>query len=114
MRTAPDAWASVRGHPGRFLTSSWPWRSLAYLVSTVPMGIVCLLVLALQVAIGLLTAVVVVGLVVLAGVPRVATAVAVLERRRAHLVQPGAAGGTETSLRERLRAARGVPVAWSE
>jgi hypothetical protein len=28
------------GNPLRFLISSWPWRSLAYLVTGVPIGLV--------------------------------------------------------------------------
>ena len=33
-----DAWSALRGHPVRFLGSSWPWRALAYLVTTVVVG----------------------------------------------------------------------------
>lgn len=89
MRKYRDAWAAVRGRPWSFLTSAWPWRALAYVVSTVPLGIACLIVLGVTVAIGVATAVVVVGVIVLAGIPRLARAIAAIERRRLRLLLPG-------------------------
>ena len=94
MISCPDAWTAVRGRPGRFLASRWPWRSLGYLVSTVPLGIGVLGVLATVVGVGLLTVVIVAGLVILAGVPRFAGAIARLERRRLRLVLGDPAGGS--------------------
>ncbi len=40
-----DAWSALRGHPLRFLRSSWPWRALAYLFTTLLVGIPLLVVL---------------------------------------------------------------------
>ncbi|MDZ5620994.1 sensor histidine kinase [Nocardioides bizhenqiangii] len=114
MSPYPDAWTAVRGKPWRFLFSVWPWRSLAYLATTVPVGLATLAVLFLVLGVGLLTLVVVVGLLVLAGVPRVATVVAEVERRRLGLVLPHAIQPRSSTLRERLRAGRILPVAWPE
>jgi signal transduction histidine kinase len=110
----PDAWSAVRGNPWRFLTSAWPWRSLAYLFSTVPLGIVAFLVLAVVVGLGLLTAVIVVGLVLLASLPLVTTVVAEIERARLRLVLPKPSARETTPLQERLRTWRTLPVSWSE
>ncbi len=114
MSSFPDAWTALRGRPWRFLGSAWPWRSLAYLGSAVVVGLLTLTALVVVLGIGLLTVVVVVGVLVLAGVPRVAAVIAALERRRLGLVQPSAVAPPEGTLRERLRAGRGLPVAWSE
>ncbi|MFT4287150.1 sensor domain-containing protein [Nocardioides sp.] len=112
MSRPTDAWSAVRGGPWRLLTSAWPWRSLAYLLSTVPLGIATLLVLALVTGLGLLTVVVVVGLVLLASLPLVTTVVAEVERGRLRLVLPHQRGGA--TLRERLRTWRTLPLSWSE
>jgi signal transduction histidine kinase len=114
VSTFPDAWTAVRGRPWRFLGSVWPWRSLGYLATTVPVGVATAVALFVVVGVGLLTLVVVVGLLVLTAVPTIATGVAALERRRVALVLPGAAKQPEGSLRERLRASRDLPVSWSE
>jgi signal transduction histidine kinase len=102
----------MRGHPGRFLLSAWPWRSLAYVVTSVPVGLVTLTVLAISVLLGLATLVVVVGIAVLAGIPLLTGLLGVVERRRLSLVRPGPPSGM--TLGERIRAGRRVPVSWSE
>ncbi|WP_122817907.1 sensor domain-containing protein [Nocardioides pantholopis] len=112
MTRTPDAWAALRAHPWRYLGSRWPWGALAYLLTTVPIGIVMLVVLLGILFVGALTAVVVVGLVVLAGIPVLAGVLGVLERARLRLVQGAPASGM--SLRERLRAGRRLPVSWPE
>ena len=114
MSSFPDAWTAVRSRPWRFLGSVWPWRSAAYLITTVPVGVATVVALFVVVGVGLLTLIVVVGLLVLTAVPTIATGVAALERRRVGLVLPGAARRPEGSLRERLRASRDLPVSWSE
>lgn len=114
MSDFPDAWAAVRGRPWRFLLSSWPWRSLAYVATTVPIGMAACVVLVVVLGIGLLTVVILVGLLVLAAVPRVTTVIADLERRRLGLVLPGAIQPRPGTLRERLRAGRSLPTDWAE
>ncbi|MGY2874385.1 signal transduction histidine kinase [Marmoricola sp. URHA0025 HA25] len=114
MSPFPDAWTALRGRPWRFLGSRWPWRSLLYLVTTVPVGVATAVALFVVLGVGLVTLVVVVGLLVLTAVPTIATGVAALERRRIGLVLPGSATRPEGSLAERLRASRDLPVSWSE
>jgi signal transduction histidine kinase len=114
MTAYPDAWTAVRGRPWRFIFSAWPWRSLVYVGSTVPIGFVTFAVLFVVLGVGLLTLVVVVGLLVLAAVPLIAAVIAELERRRLGLVLPGALQARSGTLRERLRAGRMLPVAWAE
>lgn len=116
MNRQPDAWSALRDRPWRFLRSAWPWRSLLYLLTTVPIGIGAAAVLFVVLGIGLLTLVVVVGLVVLASIPAITGAVAEVERRRVGLVTAGGGtGGRPTQrLRDRVRAARELPVAWAE
>ena len=112
MSRATDAWAAVRGRPRRFLFSAWPWRSLAYVLTSVPMGVVTLVVLTTALLVGVATLVVVVGLAVLAGIPLLTGLLGIVERRRLALVQPGPVLGL--SLAERLRAGRRMPVSWPE
>src|ERR1700754_3121318 len=88
----PDAWTAVRGRPARFLASVWPWRSLAYVASTVPIGLAWLIVLVVVLGVGLATVVVVAGLFVLAGIPVLAHLAARGERRRLRLIFPGPPG----------------------
>src|SRR3954468_14581635 len=112
MTGTPDAWAALRAKPWRYLGSRWPWACLAYLLTTVPIGLVALVVLALTVLVGGATLVVVVGLVVLASVPVLAGVLGVVERSRLRLVQGRLAGGM--SVRDRIRAGRRLPVSWPE
>nr|BFD88148.1 sensor histidine kinase [Streptomyces sp. Xyl84] len=72
--------------PLSFLTSSWPWRSLAYLGSGVVAGAAAVPVLTLGLAAGLALLVVLIGVAPLVGMVLVATLVARVERRRLRLV----------------------------
>lgn len=112
MRQAPDAWTALRGTPWRFLGSAWPWRSAAYLVTSVPLGILVVVVLGTGLALGVLTLVVVVGVALLAGLPVLVGVVGAIERRRLALVQPPPAA--TMSPRERFRLGRRLPMSWSE
>ncbi|TXL62770.1 sensor histidine kinase [Aeromicrobium terrae] len=117
MSQYPDAWTALRTRPARLLVTTWPWRSLAYLISTVPVGIVALVVLATVVALGVLTAVIVVGLLLLASVPLLTSVIADAERTRLRLVLPRDSVADDTSaptLRERVGAWRTLPVSWPE
>ncbi|MGW2624965.1 sensor histidine kinase [Micromonospora taraxaci] len=84
-----DAWTAVRGRPTRFLASVWPWRSLAYVATTVPIGLGWLILLLVVLTVGVATIVVVAGLFVLAGLPTLAHLAAAGERRRLRLIFPG-------------------------
>ncbi|MEU1590582.1 histidine kinase [Micromonospora sp. NPDC005710] len=84
-----DAWTAVRGRPTRFLASVWPWRSLTYVATTVPIGLGWLILLLMVLTVGVATIVVVAGLFVLAGLPTLAHLAAAGERRRLRLIFPG-------------------------
>ncbi len=107
-----DAWGALRDRPWRFLGSAWPLRSLAYLLTSVPLAVATLVVLSVTVFLGAATLVLVVGVVVLASVPLLTGLLGVVERRRLALVHGGAPMGL--SLRERLAAGRRLPTSWSE
>ncbi|AIY19014.1 sensor histidine kinase [Pimelobacter simplex] len=90
MSRPESAWSALRGNPVRFLLSSWPWRSLAYLAGTAAVGFALLGVLLALLMAGALTAVVVVGFVLIGAIPVLCVAVLGLERRRLRVVQPDA------------------------
>jgi signal transduction histidine kinase len=84
-----DAWTALRRHPALFLGSRWPWRSLAYLLTTLLVGFpVVVLLLSLGRQLG------------------------VLERRRLGLVQSRAP--SSLTRRERRDARRRLPMSWPE
>lgn len=112
MVASLDAWSALRGGPVGFLRSRWPWRSLAYLLTSLLVGIPALVVLLLTVLVGAVTLVVVVGVVVLGAVPVLAGLLGVVERRRLALVQSRPPSGL--TWRERWRAGRRLPVSWPE
>ncbi|MFC7024226.1 sensor domain-containing protein [Promicromonospora thailandica] len=114
MTSPPDVWAALRGRPWRFLCSSWPWRALAYLAGTVPVALVVAVALFVTVGVGVLTAVLVVGLLVLSAIPIVSSVVAGVERRRMQLLLGRRAPSDGVPWRTRLRALRTMPVAWRE
>jgi len=82
MAPGTDAWSALRGNPVRFLASSWPWRSLAYLASGAVVGLLTLAAFFVLVGLGVVTAIVVIGFFLLGAVPVLGAAVAGLERRR--------------------------------
>src|SRR6478735_3620574 len=106
MSRTPDAWTALRADPRRYLGSRWPWGALAYLLTTVPVGLAMLVVLATTLVVGAVTA------VLLAGIPVLAGLLGVLERSRMRLVQAAPVSGM--SWRDRLRAGRRLPTSWPE
>ena len=99
--------------PTRFLTSAWPWRSLAYLIGGALIGWTIIVVVLGLLAAGLLLAVVLVGMVLLVASLLSGVAVGRLERWRMRLVdrdrlpdphrrpdRPGLRAWLETRLRE--------------
>jgi signal transduction histidine kinase len=98
-----------------FLTSSWPWRSLAYLSSGVLVGTAAIVIFGVGLAVGLSLLVVLIGIAPLVGVVMASTVVARLERRRLRLVDldrlpdphrrpeaPGTKAWVATRLREQV------------
>lgn len=80
------AWQAMAQRPLGFLTSSWPWRSLAYLSSGVVVGAAAVLVFAVGLAAGVALLIVLIGIAPLVGTVLASTVVARVERRRLRLV----------------------------
>ncbi|WP_353945249.1 sensor histidine kinase [Streptomyces sp. HUAS MG91] len=80
------AWQALAQRPLSFLTSSWPWRSLAYLSGGVVVGAAAALFFALGLAAGIALLVVLIGVAPLAGLVLASTVVGRVERRRLRLV----------------------------
>ncbi|MFJ9082109.1 sensor histidine kinase [Streptomyces sp. NPDC102384] len=107
------AWQAMARRPLSFLTSSWPWRSLAYLSGGVLVGAAAVLVFTVGLAAGLILLVVLIGVAPLVGLVFASTVVATVERRRLRLVDldhvgdphrapelPGLRGWAATRLKE--------------
>ncbi|MFF7265140.1 sensor histidine kinase [Streptomyces sp. NPDC008159] len=80
------AWQAMSQRPLGFLTSSWPWRSLAFLTGGVVVGAAAVLVFALGLAAGIALLVVLIGVAPLVGLVLASTVVAAVERLRLRLV----------------------------
>ncbi|MCA1220694.1 sensor histidine kinase [Streptomyces sp. 8L] len=80
------AWQAMAQRPLSFLTSSWPWRSLAYLTSGILVGAAAVLVFTTGLVVGLALLVVLVGVAPLVGVVLSSITVATVERYRLRLV----------------------------
>lgn len=86
--TARTAFQAVSERPLGFLASSWPWRSVAYLISGVLLGAVTAGVLIGLLLAGALLALALVGLVAFLAVALSGIAVGRFERWRLRLVDP--------------------------
>ncbi|MFD4659524.1 sensor histidine kinase [Kitasatospora sp. NPDC058444] len=80
------AWQAMAQRPLSFLTSGWPWRSVAYLASGVLVGAAAVAVLVAGLVVGLVLLVVLIGAAPLVGVVLSSVTVATVERRRLRLV----------------------------
>ncbi|GAA4064463.1 sensor histidine kinase [Streptomyces shaanxiensis] len=113
------AWQALGQNPLKVLGSSWPWRSLAYLLSGVVFGAVTSVVLVIALVAGIVSLVVLVGAPILLGVAVSGVAVTRFERWRLRLVdldpvpdphqapeRTGPTGWVRTRLRE--------PATWRE
>jgi signal transduction histidine kinase len=79
-------WSTLGGHPLRFVTSAWPWRSLAYLFTSVFVGFLALVAFLITIAVGTVTIPLVIGLFILGAAPALGARIAVVERRRLGLM----------------------------
>ncbi|WP_427893244.1 sensor histidine kinase [Kribbella sp. GL6] len=70
----------------RYLISSWPWRSYAYLLTSVPMGVLSIGVLVGIAGLSALLSPILVGILMLAAFPLLGAAIGYVERRRAALM----------------------------
>jgi signal transduction histidine kinase len=87
VRRAATAWSALADRPWRFLASSWPWRSFAYVVSSpfVALGVLAGLIGA--VVAGIMLSPVWIGILVLYSLPVLGVGVGRLERWRIRLIQ---------------------------
>jgi signal transduction histidine kinase len=79
-----NVWAALRSP--RYLISSWPWRSYAYLFTSVPMGAASIVVLVGLAALSAVLSPILIGIVMLAAFPLLGAAIGWVERRRAGLM----------------------------
>ncbi len=82
-----SVWSALGGNPFRFITSAWPWRSLAYLLTTALVGVASLIAILVILGVGVVTLVIVVGFFILGFVRRFAGWVAKRERARLGIMQ---------------------------
>ncbi|MEU4294595.1 sensor domain-containing protein [Kribbella sp. NPDC026596] len=107
MERPTTAWAALASP--RYLVSSWPWRSYAYLFSSVPMGVLSIGVLVGLAALSAVLSPILIGILMLAAFPLIGAAIGWVERWRAGLVllggisSPHAKLPTTLSLREKLK-----------
>jgi signal transduction histidine kinase len=81
-----DVWAALGS--ARYLVSGWPWRSYAYLLSSVPIGVLTIGVLVAAIALSAVLSPVLVGVLMLAAFPLFGVVVGIVERWRARLMVP--------------------------
>jgi signal transduction histidine kinase len=89
VRSATTPWRALADRPWRFLASSWPWRSFAYVISTPFVGAAVLALLVGAVAAGIVLSPVWIGIVVLYSLPVLGVGVGRFERWRLGLMRPG-------------------------
>ncbi|MEU4606323.1 sensor domain-containing protein [Kribbella sp. NPDC023972] len=93
----------------RYLVSSWPWRSYAYLFTSVPVGAVTIAVLGGIAAVSALLSPILIGILLIAMFPLIGVVIGRVERWRARLVlidgisSPHATIPESLSLREKLK-----------
>src|SRR5262245_40017246 len=73
----------------RFLVSAWPWRAIAYLLTASIPGVLGLSVLVTVLVVGGLLSAVLIGIPMLASVALGGIPLAVVERWRLRLIDPG-------------------------
>jgi signal transduction histidine kinase len=85
---ATTVWQALGQTPLRLLRSRWPWRSFAYLLAGMPIGMAWLMATVTAAALGLVTAPLGIGLPLLVCAALSGVALAAVERRRLRLVDP--------------------------
>jgi len=101
------AWAALTSR--RYLVSSWPWRSYAYLLSSVPAGALTICVLVGAAAVSAILSPILIGVLLLTAFPLVGVLIGIVERFRARLMIPAGISSPHAQmppsigLRERLR-----------
>ncbi len=100
-------WAALASP--RFLVSSWPWRSYAYLLSSVPIGVLTIAILIVYAAASAVLSLLVIGVLMWTAFPLLGVVLGSVERRRARLVlvegisSPHATMPAALSVRQKLK-----------
>lgn len=87
MERPDTAWTALASR--RYLVSSWPWRSYAYLLSSVPVSLLTIFVLIVSALLSVALSPVLIGIVMLTALPLLGVLIGGIERRRARLMIPG-------------------------
>jgi signal transduction histidine kinase len=101
------AWAALTSR--RYLISAWPWRTYAYLLSSVPAGGTAIAVLIGAAAVSAILSPILIGVLLLTAFPLLGALIGVMERFRARLMMPAGIPSphaqlpTPMSVREKLR-----------
>jgi signal transduction histidine kinase len=119
MQAEVTVWKALAGNPLRFLTSSWPWRSFAYVASTTLIGPVVLCLLVGAIFAGAALSLILVGVLILMSIPLLGVGIGAVERRRLRLMRhavpsPHAAMPADARLRQRMAFRRREPASLRE
>ena len=107
MERPETAWAALASP--RYLASSWPWRSYAYLLSSIPVGALTIAILIAAAALSAVLSPLVIGVLMWMSFPLLGVVLGAVERWRARLVlvdgvsSPHAKLPGTLSVRERLK-----------
>lgn len=113
MERPDTAWTALASR--RYLVSSWPWRSYAYLLSSVPVSLVTIILLIASALVGAVLSPVLIGIALLTAFPLFGVVIGGIERWRTRLMIPAGipsphpAMPASYSRRERLRFRRREP-----
>ncbi|MEU0566062.1 sensor histidine kinase [Nonomuraea sp. NPDC005983] len=106
MKNVTSAWQAITGNPLRFLGSSWPWRALAYLLTSLPGGGA----VAVAAAFGRQTALMVAMITLVVVTVVLSGPIASMERWRLRLIDPA----DVTAPKPGARAFSVSPATWRE
>ncbi|ADB32515.1 histidine kinase [Kribbella flavida DSM 17836] len=86
MERPSNVWAAMATR--RYLVSSWPWRSYAYLISSIPVGVLTIVLLGGAVALSAVLSPLIVGILMFSAFPLLGVLIGRVERWRAKLMLP--------------------------
>ena len=95
-----SVWAALASR--RYLVSSWPWRSYAYLLSSVPVGVITIGVLAGAVGVSAVLSPLIVGVLMLTAFPLLGVLIGVVERWRVRLMLPDGVASPHAAMPKRM------------
>ncbi len=95
-----SVWAALASR--RYLVSSWPWRSYAYLLSSVPVGVITIAILAGAVGVSAVLSPLIVGVLMLTAFPLLGVLIGVVERWRVRLMLPDGVASPHAAMPKRM------------